>query len=113
MWGEHPAGFLEFGCDFDVAIAKAYAPLIDVRIAEHRKYKESIAADGKKLDADAQEKIARAERAAKRAVRKAQEAEERATHAVIEAQEAKRRAGDLNLDPSNKNDRWLIRQGLR
>lgn len=108
-WGEHIAGFLEFGCGLDVAIAKAYEPLIDVRIAEYRKYKESIGTGGK-LDADAEKKIAAAVREAKRANRKAQEADNRAVQAIQEAEEAKRRAGDLNLDPSNKEDRWLIRQ---
>ncbi len=83
-----------------------------MRIAEYRKYKESIGTGGK-LNAEAEKKIAGAVREVKKAVRKANEAEERANQALIEAQEAKHRAGDLNLDPSNKKDRWLIRQKHR
>lgn len=96
-------GFLSFGCDFDVEVAKAYEPLIDARIF---KYRQSLGAEVKPLDPSVQKKIDELEREVKKANRKAREADGRAVQAIQEAEEAKR----LNrMNSSNPEDRWLIR----
>ena len=116
-WGFEPIGplglgwrFLEFGCAFDIEVAKAYEPLIDVRISGYKKYRQSLGTDAQLVDQNVQKKIEELEREVKKANRKAQEADNRAAHAIQEAEKANR----INhLDPSNPDDRWMMKRMFR
>jgi hypothetical protein len=90
---------LDQGRDFDTSIAKAYSPIIDVRLERYKKHmsEKGTAVAGE----DVHEEITKARREASKARREARDAREAAEAAEIRAEDARRRNWAWSNDPMN------------